>query len=229
MAELEKKFFGTLKGSLGDIVFRSRNEKNYVSHKPKSYTAPDDDNYRERTGKFKIAVKLASAIYSFNNLKNIWLENVPAGKTAFSYLMQINYPFVESADLKNMVAMTPESSFAVNVQNLTLNSTALSIELAPFGDVSNVDSSLETKVQLLAVVFLHNPAQPDLPDYNFIKLTSTKQSIDLVNPITFNMPLLTAQKSSSDNYTNKKVLFTALTFDDNDLMIQYSSTVNYMV
>ena len=62
MAELEKKFFGNLKGSLGDVVFRQRNEKNYVAHKPKSYTPPDDPKYRERTSKFRIVQYLSQRI-----------------------------------------------------------------------------------------------------------------------------------------------------------------------
>lgn len=229
MAELEKKFFGKLKGSLGDVVFRSRNEKNYVSHKPKSYTAPDTADFKQRTGKFKIAVKLASAIYSFQPLKKIWAGVVTSGKSPFTHLVKVNYPFVEEGNLSNMISMAPRSSFGVNLQNLTLDDTALIIELAALSEVSNINISLEKKIQILAVVFLQQPVQNTLPAYDFLKVASVKQDINLVNQLTFNIPLLTADSGISVNYTNKKVMFTAVTFDENDSIVQCSSTINYIL
>lgn len=229
MAELEKKFFGNLKGSLGDIVFRSRNEKNYVSHKPKSYTAPDDPAFKVRTGKFRIAVKLASAVYSFQPLKKIWSSVVASGKSPFSHLVKINYPFVEDGNLSNLINMTPRSSFGVTLQNLTIDNVALVIDLAALTDLSNIDVNIEKKIQILAVVFLQQPSQNTLPAYDFLKISSAKLDINLVNPLTFNIPLLTADSDISANYTNRKVIFTVLTFDDNDSVIQYSSTINHTV
>ena len=227
MAELEKKFFGNLKGSLGDVVFRNRNEKNYVAHKPKSYNAPSTAEFKERTGKFKLAVKLASAIYSFYPLKKIWAGAVASGKSAFPHIVQVNYPFVEESNITNMVAMAPRSSFGVNLQNLNIDNTSLTIELAPIAEASNVDTSVEKQIQILAVVFLQQPVQAGLPDYDFLKITSAKMNIDVVNPIVFDMPLFTADSGIAGNYTNKKVMFTAITYDETDSVVQFSSTVNY--
>jgi hypothetical protein len=229
MAELEKKFFGNLKGSLGDVVFRSRNEKNYVAHKPKSYNAPVTAGFKERTGKFKISVKLASAIYSFYPLKKIWTGVVASGKSAFTHLVQINYPFVEDGNITNMIAMVPRSSFGVDLQNLTMDNTALSIELAPLAEASNIDTSIEKQIQILAVVFLQQPVQAGLPDYDFLKITSAKIDIDTTNPVVFNIPLLTADSSIAGNYTNKKVMLTAITYDETGAVVQFSSTVNHTV
>lgn len=227
MAELEKKFFGSLKGSLGDVVFRSRNEKNYVSRKPKTYSPPEDAGYKERTGKFKLAVKLASAIYSFNPLKKIWADAVTNGKSAFTHLVQLNYPFIEEADITNMIAMAPRSSFGVKLTNLTIDDNSLTVELAPLADASNIDVSVEKQIQLLAVVFLQQPVQSGLPVYDFLRITSAKVDIDAVNPVVFNIPLLTADSGIAGNYTNKKVMFTAITYDESGSVVQFSSTINY--
>lgn len=229
MAELEKKFFGSLKGSLGDVVFRSRNEKNYVSRKPKSYSAPGDAGYKERTGKFKLAVKLASAIYSFDPLKKIWAGAVSNGKSPFTQIMQVNYPFVEEKDISNMVNMTPRSSFGVKLQTLTLDNDSLSIELLPLSVISNIDTVIEKKIQALAVVFLTQPVNEALPVYDSLKITSAKIDVDTVNPLVFNIPLLTADSGIAENYTGKKVLFTVITYDENGSVVQFSSTVNYAV
>lgn len=229
MAQLDKKFFGKLKGSLGDVVFRSRNDKNYVAHKPKSYTPPDTPQFRERVSKFRIAVKLASAIYSFQPLKKLWKSVVPSGTSPFSHLVRINYPYVQDNDLSNMIIMAPRSSFGVKLENLTINNDVLNIELAPLTDLSNVNPDIEKRIQLMAVVFLQQPINNTLPAYDFIKVSSVKTLINLTDPITFNIPLLTADSEISLNYTNRKVIFTAVTFDENEKEIQFSSTINYTV
>lgn len=229
MAELENKIFGSLKGSLGDVVFRSRNEKNYISRKPKSYSRPDDPGFKERTGKFKLAVKLASAIYSFSPLKKIYNAASADGKSGFTQLMQTNYPFVGMDDVSNMIKMSPPSSFGVNLNNLSMDNNSLSVELSQFSDASNINSSVEKQIQLLAVVFLKQPVQAGLPEYDFLKVTSAKVNIDFVDPVTFNVPLLTAESGMAANYTNKKVIFTAVTYDDSNSVIQISTTVNQTV
>ncbi|MGK9477376.1 hypothetical protein [Melioribacter sp. OK-6-Me] len=227
MAQLDKRFFGKLKGSLGDIVFRSRNEKNYIAHKPASYTPPDTPEFRERISKFRIAVKLASAIYSFQSLKKIWKSLVPAGTSPFSHLVKINYPFVLDNDITNMIMMTPRSSFGIKVQSLNINNNVLNIELAPLTNLSNVNPDIEKKIQILALIFLQLPVNSTLPAYEFLQISSPKTLINLTDPLVFNIPLLTADSELLPNYTNKKVVFTAITFDENEEEVQFSSTINY--
>jgi len=229
MAELEQKFFGRLKGSLGDVVFRSRNDKNFISHRPKSYTAPDDPNYKERTGKFKMSVKLASAIYSFFQLKKIWNDFVPAGKTAFNNLVQTNYPYVSNGNLSNRINLVPKSSFGINLDTLTLDNNSLVVNLEELTEASNIDTIVEKQLQLLVLVFLETPVDEAMPPYEFINLSSGKQTITLNNPLTFNIPLSTTDKMYVSDYSNKKVLFTALTYDENDNVVQFSSTINHSV
>lgn len=229
MAQLEKKFFGSLKGALGDVVFRSRNEKNFISQKPKSYTPPDTPEFKERTGKFKIAVKLASAIYSLYPLKQIWNLSSPAGKSAFNYLVQVNYPFVEERSLSNMIKMVPRSSFGVTLQSLTLDNLDLNIQLAPLTDASNINLSIEKEIQIFAVIFMGMPVNPALPQYDFLKVSSVKQTLNLSDPVLFSLPFRTADTDLLENYTIKQVLFTALTFNENDSIVQYSSTISNIV
>jgi len=229
MAQLEKKFFGRLKGSLGDVVFRSRNDKNYIAQKPKSYTPPSDPKFKERTGKFRVAVKLASTIYSIDHLKQIWNANAGAGKTAFNELVQVNYPFVADGNLTNLIKIVPKSSFGIKLQTLTMDDSTLNIELAALSELSNIDVTVEKQIQILAVIFLGTPINEALPSYEFINVSSSKQLISLSGPLTFSIPLLTADTDVAVNYSNKKVLFTALTFDENNSLVQYSSTVNYNV
>lgn len=229
MAELEKKFFGRLKGKLGDVVFRSRNEKNYIAHKPKSYNIPDNPAFKNRTGRFRTSVKIASAIYSSVPLKNIWKKITPAGKIAFSNLVQVNYPFVQNGDITNMVMLVPRSAFGVNLQTLTLDADTLNIELGVLSEISNIDSSVEKKIQLYAIVFMNNPVNSALPVSDILKMSSAKQLINFNDPLTFNIAIGTADKAVAENYSNKKVLFTALTFDENDNVVQYSSTIYHAV
>ena len=83
MAELNKHLFGKLKGKFGNAVFRQRNGKNYISQRPSSYTPPNDENFFNRTNKFRIASKIASIINSNEILKAIWINNIPNDQQHF--------------------------------------------------------------------------------------------------------------------------------------------------
>jgi hypothetical protein len=110
-----------------------------------------------------------------------------------------------------------------------MRNESLNIELAALSAASSINASVEKKIQILAIVFLYNPLHDGLPVFDFLKLLSLKLDIDNVNPITFDIPLLTADSEIAANYGSRKIIFAALTFDSDDTLVQFSSTVNHAV
>ena len=68
MAELDKSVIGKLRGRIGDVVFRQRNGKVFVSQRPKSFMPGTDEKSVERRSKFAFCAKLSKAIYSIPEL-----------------------------------------------------------------------------------------------------------------------------------------------------------------
>ena len=88
MAEINKQVLGKLTGTLGDIVFRQRNGKNYVSMRPSSYPASDNPAIIAKREKFLLAVQLGSNINSNSYLKEIWRSYTPSGLIPFNYMVK---------------------------------------------------------------------------------------------------------------------------------------------
>ena len=65
MADLRKKVLGTVSGSVGDILFRVRNGKNYLGTKPLSFMPGTDENSIQRRKRFAMATRLAKPIIQY--------------------------------------------------------------------------------------------------------------------------------------------------------------------
>ena len=64
MAQLNKNVLGSVKGTLGNITFKQRNGKNFLSLRPESYKASTDPLSLLRKSKFRLAAKIAKTINS---------------------------------------------------------------------------------------------------------------------------------------------------------------------
>src|ERR1039457_6088141 len=69
MARLLTQVLGTMSGSVGDIVFRRRGGRSYVSAHPSGYTPRTDAATVARKKQFKTAVEIAKNINSIPLLK----------------------------------------------------------------------------------------------------------------------------------------------------------------
>jgi hypothetical protein len=60
MARLLTQVLGIMSGSIGDIVFKRRGERSYVSAHPSSYTPRTDAATMARKRRFKTSVEIAN-------------------------------------------------------------------------------------------------------------------------------------------------------------------------
>lgn len=71
MAQLKNKYFGELKGKLGDVVFRQRGKTNYITQQPSKYNRSQNHEHQNRINTFRFSIKLASVVNSISDLKEI--------------------------------------------------------------------------------------------------------------------------------------------------------------
>lgn len=124
MAEINKKFFGDLKGKFGDAVFRTRGSKNFVARKGK-FRKPDTDEFRNRTDTFKLSAKLASLINSEKYLKIIWQNKLGKGILVYPNLISINYSAFSGASITGIPLLVPENGIGVKVDTVSIDNDNL--------------------------------------------------------------------------------------------------------
>ena len=68
MANLRKKVLGTVSGAVGDILFRTKNGRNYIGTRPLSFVPGKDEKSVARRKRFAMATRLAKQINSIYKL-----------------------------------------------------------------------------------------------------------------------------------------------------------------
>lgn len=229
MAELNKKLFGNLKGKFGDAVFRQRKGKNIIAQRPKKFNIRDKEGFENRTGKFRLSSKIASAVMSVPILKSVWKANYAGALSPFQNLIGVNYPFVDGNNVTGPLEIVPEGGIGVKLDSLALTENNLSIALHPLTSDSTIDLSVESKIQAVALVFLNNPVSAGYKKYSLLALSSSRIAFDLTTPVNFNLAVSTADSELISMYQNKQIFSTVITFDAGGQPVKFARTFAYAV
>ena len=224
MAKINKEILGKVRGSLGDITFRQRNGKSYLSTRPASFVPGKDAASVARREKFGLNIKLSKTIYSIDELKSLWSIQTPSDKTTFNYICKVNYPLVGNGNLSGFIKLTPGLGFNIVNPVIAYNSSQISVNIDPLGTGTGIDAGVETSVKLLSVVYLNSPVDNSAEKYNFIKFSSAVQATVLDQPYEFIFPLSNIETQHFDSYQNKKGFFALVTLDPDGNILNYSNT-----
>jgi hypothetical protein len=224
MASLNKEILGKVKGSLGDVTFRQRNGKTFVSARPSSFVPGTDENSKARREKFSMVIKLAQSIYSVRSLKEIWSEYAPQGASVFNYITQTNYPMMNADGLTSLVKLVPSLGFNVGNPVVTLGPEEVKVNLDALGNAAGIDAAGETSLMLISLVYLSGPSDASFAKSQFLTLASGSKATDLAAPLEFTIALSNVESQMLALYQIRKAYFTLLTLDAADRIVHYSNT-----
>ena len=224
MAKISKQILGKVQGSLGDITFRQRNGKSYLSTRPLSFMPGKDPASIARREKFTLNMKLCKTIYSLDELKSIWAIETPQDKAAFNYLCQVNYQKIGAGNVPGSIKLAPGLSFNVNNPVINFEPAQISVNFDALGTGTGIDAGVETSVKLLSVVYLSSPLDNNAAKYNLIKFSSDVQSTVLDQPYTFSFPLSDVETQLFSGYQSHKGFFILVTLDTDGNIGNYSNT-----
>ncbi len=232
MAQLDKSVIGKLRGAVGDVVFRQRNGKVFVSRKPQSFIPGTDKDSVERRLKFAFSSKLSSAIYSLPDLASLWRQAAPHGRSVYHFIVQTNIALVDPYAVTECTTITPPqtsswagSGFAIDCTSFAISPDAITVEFATLGNSTGIDLGREQNAKLACVLCLTNPIDKSLPEYQFISCVSEPKQIVLGDPLVFSIPLTGTDTAKVRSYEDKKLLCAMITLDAEYKPVRYSGTV----
>ncbi|MFA6599123.1 MAG: hypothetical protein WCS69_15465 [Ignavibacteriaceae bacterium] len=225
MAKINKQILGKVRGSLGDITFRQRNGKTFLSTRPGSFTPGADEKSVARRGKFSLSIKLASSINSVPELRSIWDKIKTTGTLTFNHIMRTNYKIIGSEnDLSGLVKITPSLGFNVANPVVTYSPSEVKVNLDAPGTATGIDALQETSLKLVAVIYLNNPSDVTLSKDAFLTLSSQAIATDLAAAIEFTSILTDEKSQMLTAYQNHKGFFAVVTLDAAGNVVHYSNT-----
>jgi hypothetical protein len=188
---------------------------------------PDSEKFRNRAGKFKLTIKLSSALVKIPVIKEIWNSKIAGDTTAYQTIITTNYPATALNDISGKVNMVPDDGIGVFMDSCIIGADKLTLTLAPLTDNAGIDINVEKKIQLVSVLFLNNPVVEGDKSYIFLKINSPKIDFNLTEPVVFDIPFATSDVISLADYQGKKAYFTVITFDAEDKFVNYAKTFSY--
>lgn len=224
MAEFNKQILGRVKGALGDITFRQRNGKTFLSTRPGSFIPGSDNASIARREKFSLAVKLGKTINSIPILKSLWELSTPQGTAVFNHITRINYPMVTDNDLTSMVKLVPSLGFNTVNPVITVGLSDVKINIEAIGTSSGIDAATEPFLKLAGFIYMNNPSDESLSKDEFIALVSEQKAATITAALEFTFPLSDVALQQLSIYQNKKCYFALLSLNAAGNVIHFSNT-----
>ncbi|MBK9097333.1 MAG: hypothetical protein IPM14_04260 [bacterium] len=224
MANLRKKVLGTVSGAVGDVLFRTKNGKNYVGTKPLSFIPGKDEKSIARRKRFAMATRLARPINSIYNLKSLWKSVTPADLSPYNQIVKANYTSVQSDLVSNQVKLVPDIGFSMQTNSIELDENRLRVTINGVTANSGIDTTVELYFQLVGVIYLSNPISEESADHLFFRLIFDEQPLVLDTGLDFALDFFDQTSQLISQYQNRKVFLTLLTLDADRNSVNYSNT-----
>lgn len=225
MARMKKQVLGKVSGGVGDLVFRNRNDNNYIALRPIRFNTPMDDRAVARRNKFKSTVQLASAMNAIIPLKQIWTKKTTGNNTVYNRMVKSNYSSLVNLLPSQYTALTPGKGFLVTTQNIELNQDQMRVSLNAIGLDSGIDTQIEKTLRMVCVLCLSTPSNPMYSEIVYLPFISTSQNIVLTDPLDITIGFNSNEKELFNLYGNKKLLAGLITFDVDSSVVSNSNTI----
>jgi hypothetical protein len=225
MATLTKAVLGKVSGSLGDITFRQRNGRNFLSTRPSSYPVSTDINTINRRGRFAFASKLSAAINSIPHFKTRWHTEAANGESEYNVVLGVNYRFVTPDSITDTTQLLPGIGFRVKASATEISSNGVHVVLDPIGSNAGIDMNIEKTVQLSAIISLSNPSDDTAAKFAIIPISSAEQAVGLDGSLTFSQAWSDQESQIFQKYRICKAMFALITIGENGHPVHYSNAV----
>jgi len=224
MAKLNKAILGKVSGALGDITFRQRNGKNFLSTRPGSFVPGKDPASVARREKFALTIQLSRAINSISELKSVWSSVAAPGISGYNQMIRANYPMISATDISGLIKLAPSLGFNVTNPAVTLGPSEVTANTDAIGNLAGIDVASEPSIKLVSVVYLSNPVDDLVGAYTFLTFVSDVKDTDLTTALSFTFTLSDVETQWFARYQDKKGFFALLTLDATGKVVHYSNT-----
>ena len=225
MAQLNKQVLGQNRGKVADVVFRKNGNSTFTSSRPGSYKVNNTPTTLLVKQKFRLAVKIASAINKISDLKMLWPHNADKRFSRFNEMVKMNFGLITGPEMSGSIALTYDLGFHLKSTEVFISDTNVAFTADPIGNTAGVDENIEKFTVAKGVIVLADPidARAGKPIY-VIEVAGGKQSLDLQAEINVNILLDDRESQLINMYNVKKAYLTLLTTNQSGAVVHYSNT-----
>lgn len=226
MGILKKSVLGKPTGAVGDILFRLKDGRTIIGTRPVSFMPGMDLKSVNRRNRFGIAAKFSKAVNSIASLKSVWDNATPNNISPFNGIFKASYPYMTPTDVSDSAKVVPFLfGFDITTTSVTIDETSVNVAISAIGTNANIDTVVETGIQLAVVIKCKTASDVNLPDLMLIPLKSAVQTFTLTGALTFSITLADQDSELYSLFTTHKSYFALVTLTDDGKAVHYSKNL----
>lgn len=228
MANITNELTGRASGKVGNLVYRITNGQTSLCSAPLKPKPATDPKVIARRNRFRMALRLASAMNRIAPLKTLWKNTEILGinnkLSPFSKMIRKNYPYVTETGVSDNLYLGPTFGFTVMTTDVSVSDSAVNITIDPIGNSQNIDTNIEKYIALAGVFMLTDPVDVNIEKYIFHQAISGNVALNLVNPLSFSISLEGDVNTMFGSYDTTRAFFVLLTLDQIGNPVRFSET-----
>ena len=228
MANITNELTGRASGKVGNLVYRITNGQTSLCSAPLKPKPATDPKVIARRNRFRMALRLASAMNSIAPLKTLWknteILDISNKLSPFSKMIRKNYPSVTETGILDNLYLGPTYGFGVTTTDVSVSDSDVNVSIDPIGNSQNIDTSIEKFITLACVFLLTDPINPNDAKYVFHSAKSGNVALNLVNPLSFSLSLDGDVNKKFSAYDTTRAFFVLITLDTLGNPVRFSET-----
>lgn len=220
MAKKNPSVLGEPRGKIGDVVYKERNGKIYISRAPKPYNISQLPHEIKKRNIQKVSGKFCSAVNSNLILRAIWYKEKGTCENAFNKISQVNYHLCEPGSPSAKAQITP-GGFKLEAEEISMK--AGSIEITPHPTKLHKE---EAVIFYILILSLSTPKRRSKKtnDFEFLLLDKYQEEGPKL--------IFTLDKENTDlakKYKNKTLFLAAVTMNEKGSISRWSETLGRII
>lgn len=192
MAKVLDQHLGTIRGKVGNIVFRMIGSKSFAGKAPKKYKETKSELVIYNRKRFLVTSEFASSINDSKNLKELWKKSDFAGKLPFHKICKANYLYARSGFMNTSARIVP-GNFEFENFKLILDESVFEVK---FGLNEDLITSFPPPYLFIGFIQITHPLNQSSADKTslrkFITMEEFRNEFDFkfksLNKFRFNAP-----------------------------------------
>ena len=150
MGRLVHRVLGDAQGKVGDLVFKIYDGKVYITtHKGFNKISKSPPCVKNRN-RFAVSIKFSKAVYSLNNLKEVWSQSNAEGKKTYTKILRFNIGKIIDGKPSKLNSISPKG-FDIDAKDLAFSKESISLSLK-ITDEENNYSGIQFKLNFVVAL-----------------------------------------------------------------------------
>jgi hypothetical protein len=214
-----------MSGVLGNVVIIHRGKKTFIKNRPKRSKNPLTELAMSKREKFGLGGKIASAISSIIEIKQLWAGNPEKNQTGYNRMFIANHGQFNIEDLTGKIVVSDEAGLEVLNPSIELGNTGVHISCDRFESKDINKQKAAAKIMAAGIIALIKPLVDSHSPYQIMTFKTKAFPVDENGKFSAKVEYLLGDLAKFKTFQLKKTFGVFITLDEENNPTDISETI----